>query len=356
MVLPALSYVHRKEPIQRAALISDYGLCIKLYGYYTAILANWIFTDAVPSREQLHGEFLAAQEPVERGRCVGDAVTRSVLVIQVESLDYEIVNAELEQQPVAPFLDRLKTRSHFMRIDPHYTRVSSSSGADFQLLTGNLPHPTFPVYRLADVNYAEALPQLFAQRGIDSLAFVGVTPNLFAQGAGFKRAGFRRHYAQRDYPQTRSRWGIDDESFLDFNSAVINGRSTQSFYLMITIGSHGPFDFVEHEVFSVPGILGRYANTINHVDGQLSAFLAGVRGSYLVVIYGDHAASVTTPEYSSAIDGVGYVPGFIFLLDDGEASKPRFVDAPPQGSANPTIASFYWLLRNSAIEGCKDRE
>ena len=139
----------------------------------------------------------------------------------------------------------------------------------------------------------------------------------------------------------------------EFNARVVNERRARSFYLMVTIGSHGPFDYVEHEVFGAPGVLGRYTNSINHVDGQLRAFLQGIRGSYLVVLYGDHSAFVSTADYSSVTNGVGYVPGFVFLLDDGEIRRPQLAEELPAGGADRSIASLYWLIRNSAVDGCE---
>ena len=51
LVIPALVYALHKEPIRRAALSSDYALCIKLYGYYSAMLADLVFSGIVPSQE-----------------------------------------------------------------------------------------------------------------------------------------------------------------------------------------------------------------------------------------------------------------------------------------------------------------
>lgn len=353
------AYALRKEPIWRASLNQDYALCIKLYGYYGAALADLVVSGIVPSQDELLKGFLEVQArnpPVDPGWGVADACSRSVLALQVESLDHAVIDTDWAGRPVTPFLRSLKKNAALLRLSPDYSEASSSSGADFQVLTGWLPHPSFPIYGLTKVDYARALPRLFGAAGVDSFAFVGVTPNFFSQGAGFRRAGFKKHFDQSAYPATSARWGVDDKNFFEFNGRFLNGRRERSFYLMITVSSHGPFDFVEHDAFDTGTLAGRYMNSMHYVDEQLRLFLASLTGRHLVFLYGDHTANIRTPEYASDRGDGGQVPLFVFMLDDGVAARPEILGQPP-AAPDPTpplpLRSLYWIIRRSAIDGCE---
>jgi hypothetical protein len=356
LLTPAYAYALRKEPIQRAGLNQDYALCIKLYGYYGAMIADLVVTGVVPSQDELLKGFLAVQArggSADPGWCVADSHSRSVLALQVESLDYNVIDVTWEGRPVAPFLHSLKANSLFLRLSPAYSEASSSSGADFQVLTGMLPPPSFPVYGINGIDYSQALPHLFERAGVESFAFVGVTSNFFSQGAGFRQAGFKKHFDQSAYPKTDARWGVDDKNFLEFNARFLNQRSARSFYLMITVSSHGPFDYVEHRAFEGDELAVKYMNSINYVDEQLGRFLRGLRGQYLVLVYGDHSAGLRTPEYSSESRGGTFVPGFVFLLDDGVVHQPRVIgEVPAETELGAPLRSLYWVVKRSGMEGC----
>lgn len=345
----------QREPPGRAALNQDYALCIKLYGYYGAMLGDLLATGVFPTQGELADEFRTAQAragSADRGWGFADGCDRSVIAIQVESLDSKVALAHWQGQPVAPFLAGLRSRAAYFRVDPGYSEASGTSGADFQVLTGLVPHPRVPVYSVTGIDYGEALPRLFSSRGVESFAFVGVTRNFFSQGAGFERAGFTRYFDQSAYPSSRARWGIDDETFLRWNAEVVNRQRRRAFYLLITLSSHGPFDLVDHARFPARTLAGRYFNAINYVDLNVRRFVESLGGRHLVFLYGDHAANIRSAEYSSADAGGLYVPLFVFLLDDGEVRSPALVGDTAEASQPLPLRSLYWLIRRSALDGC----
>jgi hypothetical protein len=138
----------------------------------------------------------------------------------------------------------------------------------------------------------------------------------------------------------------------DFNEGTLVVKIRLSdkplFALVITNTSHVPFDFVTHEVFPGRGLLTRYFNAINYTDAGLEEFFSSLPGCYVVVVYGDHSAAVEDQSYTSRDhDGVGYVPGFVSILEDGRFSRPRCSGWPPAPYPHPDLRSLHRLVRES---------
>jgi len=352
VVLPMFSFAVYKVPLRQAAIASDYTMCIKLHGYYTAMISDLLYTGVPPSEEELLKSFWQLQQrhPAEkfRLRILSPHPYESLMVIQVESLDYNILDYKVQGREVTPFLNRLKKESILAKLDSFHYGASGSSGADFQFLTGLLPLQNYPTFKILSMDYAGSLPSFYARRGISTLAFHGNVSSMWGRAWAYKEMGINRFFDAKDLGPTDTRWGVSDQLFFQKSKRIIEGNLGRGhMYFLITLSSHGPFDFVQNGVFAGSDMASRYFDSINYVDKALEQFLT-LKGRYLVILYGDHSANVEDKSYSSRQGEKEFVPALIFFLEDGRASKPRVIgDASNLLTGTLDIRSLYHFAKEA---------
>lgn len=352
VVIPLFAVAVYKVPLSSAARVTDYALAIKVHGYYTALLSDLIYSGQPPPEEVL----LAEQQKWEKTHPMTllnvsippPHTYDSLLAIQVESLDYNILDFTFQGREVTPFLNRLKDQAIVLKLRSFHYGASGSSGSDYQFLTGRLPLRTYPTFRLRSMDYSQSLPAVYARKGIETFAFHGNTASMWGRGWAYKRMGVARFFDVDDFPRPDARWGVSDRLFFDHSRKLIEEHSgVPRFYFLITLSSHGPFNFVENPVFSGSDIVTRYFNAINYVDAALGQFLTTLKGRYLVILYGDHAANVHNEWYRSNEGNTEYVPGFIFLAENGQFSRPPCEgDLVGLDAGTLDIRSLHYLARS----------
>lgn len=327
VTISLFGYAVYKVPLSSASRITDYALAIKLHGYYTALLADLIYSGQPPPEDVL----LAEQQREEDAHPVTHLKVTippphpydNLLAIQVESLDYNILDYKFQGREVTPFLNRLKNQALLLKLASFHYGASGSSGSDYQFLTGRLPMRTYPTYRVRSLDYSQSLPAIYAQKGIETFAFHGNAASMWGRGRAFLRMGVSRFLDAKGFPRIDARWGVSDRSFFRYSKRLIEEHNgVPRFYFLITLSSHGPFDFVENPVFTGSDLVTRYFNAINYVDGALEEFLTTLKGRYLVILYGDHSANVRSEWYRSSEGGKEYVPGLIFIAENGQFRPP----------------------------------
>jgi len=352
VVILLFAFAVYKVPLRSAARITDYALAIKLHGYYTALLADLFYGGQPPPEEAL----LAEQQSWEQALPVTLLDVSiptphpydSLLVIQVESLDYNILDYRIQGREVTPFLNRLKNAAYLLNLRSFHYGASGSSGSDYQFLTGRLPLRTYPTFRVRSMDYSQSLPAVYARRGIETYAFHGNTASMWGRGGAYKKMGVKRFFDVADFPRADARWGVSDRSFFRHSRKLIEQHSgAPRFYFLITLSSHGPFNFVENPVFRGSDLVAQYFNAINYVDDALREFLTTLKGRYLVILYGDHSANVRNRWYRSNDGEREYVPGLIFIAENGEFCRPSLMgDGSSLHADTLDIRSLHYFARS----------
>jgi phosphoglycerol transferase MdoB-like AlkP superfamily enzyme len=333
IVVPMFAFACYKIPISNAKNVVGYTMAIKVQGFYTAMLSDLIFTGRTPSDEELIQDVTRenTKHPIQKIDVAFSSQERydDLLVIQIETLDFHLLGFRYKGKEVTPFLNRLRDHSLLLKLDAFHYGPSGSSGADFQFLTGLLPPENYPAFKIQSMQYETALPRLFLERGVRSFAFHGNTASMFGRGRAYEKMRFERFYDPAFFPRKDARWGISDRLFFQQSNNIISKPTGKpDFYFLITLSSHGPFNFVEHHVFEGSDMMSRYFNSLNYVDSAVFDFLRSLRGDYLVLIYGDHTAGLRTQEYESRENGFEYVPGYICFVRNGRISKPLIKSVP----------------------------
>ena len=227
-------------------------------------------------------------------------LTGDVVILQVESLDWRLLNHYVNGEPVSPFLNRLADEAMLFKItDIH---ANGSGDADFIMLNAVPPSPVVMTYTLVHYPYRDTLPQLAACVGYTTAIFHGNTGNFYSRARAFQRMGFDELWflekLRDEGGLPLNRWDIRDDKVLAFSQKRLqeeHGMQRQLHYI-ITLTSHLPFTYLEPAEWTflpeANNMLDRYFNSINFVDRHLEQYVDGLAQGTLVIIFGDHRAPV----------------------------------------------------------------
>jgi len=274
-----------------------------------------------------------------------------VLVIQVESLDYNVVHyVSPEVGATAPFLSRLANEVGYSRLNPNHTGTSGSSGADFQFFTGLRPWTPFPAFSDPWFAWQQALPAQLLRRGISTQELHGNVKDFWQRGDAYRWMSVLQFTDSQALPAVPgSRWGIPDLELFQTALRILRGLPPETPHLLhiITLTSHTPFDLVpgmgserdqlrgteRHHYFYDPDLLAnRYLRSIHYTDGAIQTFIESIPQDqeWEVIIYGDHGSGVQGDGYDSYFSGhQESVPGFIFRVSQGRI-LPLQLDGFPE--------------------------
>lgn len=340
--------------VEGQGLVTRYGPSVG-YVVPSAMDATLPYSDRLLARALEAGRHPTDRlTPVETPIPLGD----QVVIAQVESLDWGVVDLDLDGRAVTPFLRALKGRSMFYKLEAIH--IHGSADADFVAMTGRLPSPDTIPYYVAGYPYDEALPHLLRTLGYRSTFLHGVSGSFFKRRAAYEQMGFDRLiFAEElaaDFALVKPprQLGFDDHVLFDVAATELLAHEGKAFAFLVTVTSHGPFDAVpegEPLLFAKPATAAeRYFNSIHYVDRALEAFIDKLPAGTTVVLYGDHVSQVDHPGYDPGIDGRReFVPLYIHNVGDdlSAAQATRQQPIATEGRLNFVDVSAY--LRAMAI-------
>ena len=288
------------KPIRRVNIGSPeytYGYAVAWATEYLTYDAEAVLADAI-AKSKVKSHLLTEKErPVEFGN--------NIVVIQVESLDFDAVDATVGDKQVMPFLHDLKQRSLFYMVEPFHD--TGTCDADFSLLTSSAPNGNITPFKVHGFPYSQSLPWLVTELGYSAVAIHGNSGTFFQRRPAYQQMGFSKLYFAKELKEHGVNGALDDE-LLQFSANLINESAEPMFHFIITWTSHGPFrqlpPYAQRLIPSPRGIHERYVNNMRYVDRSLEEYYEQLPDNTTVVIYGDHHSEVQ-----------GYV--------DGEAHRER---------------------------------
>lgn len=297
-------------------------------GYVGPWLAEWYYSgderllaNAIARTEVTSDLLTPAETPIP--------IKDKLAIVQVESLDYRVIDFEYKGQPVTPFLNQLKKRSLFYRAKCYH--VIGSADADFTMLVG-APALNVLNYSLPKHPYDMALPWLLQRYGYRSNALHGNTGNFYTRRNAFEKMGFDKLYFREEL-QTHGgfqidRLGLRDRDVLNFSAAELQNATSPTCHFLITLTSHSPYSFLgPEEELLIPNpktVIERYFNHIYYVDQCLKDYIGQLGRGATVVIYSDHATEVQGDGFKNSRESDGeYVPVFIYDTDQDLAALQR---------------------------------
>lgn len=220
-------------------------------------------------------------------------LTNKIAIIQVESLDFNVIELEVDGEAVMPFLRHIQNQAMVYCVKPFHD--TGSSEADFSMLTAATPNGKVNPFQIDGFPYEQALPWLAQKQGYRSVAFHGNTGEFFQRRDAYEQMGFSRLYFTEELePLAIS--GQWDRELLEFSADLMAASTEPTLHFVITITSHGPFDKLppsERELFDEPSnVQERYLNSMRYVDRVLEDYYSQLPSDTTVVMYGDHESNV----------------------------------------------------------------
>ena len=245
-------------------------------------------------------------------------IRRQLIIIQAESLDFNILGYHAFGHEVTPFLNGLRERSLFYRIAA--ARYNGSADVDFVMLNGVMPSMHITTYNIPNYPYDDALPQFLARFGCPTSVFHGNTGNFYNRRAAFDRMHFAHvHFKEEMVEQAGlplGVWGVEDRHVLDYSTRLLQPIEGPVCHFIITLTTHTPYTLLggrEREIVADPQTMAQhYLNNMRYLDNQLRDYIAAL-GSATVVIYSDHPADpAVAPEFVTDCEETReFVPCFI---------------------------------------------
>lgn len=276
-----------------------------------------------------------------------------LLILQLESLDFQALHHRIGGKPVLPFLERLTQQTGLFLLEPNHSGSSGSGGSDFQVLTGLRPICPKPVYTLNRMDWSGYLPRHLRDRGIPFVAIHGNDANFWNRGKAFSLMGMNAFLDQNQILPVRDvRWGVSDQATFRKALEVARERRGPLALLVITLSSHAPFDFVPPKALPDNSTQARFFNSIAYLDECLQSFFGELDAEepWTVIMYGDHASRISGAGYDSLVDGKERVPCWIFTWMRQGAIPVAFPQLAPEARRDGTleIASLFDLVRTQA--------
>jgi hypothetical protein len=322
----AASYL---DPLEKIRTTRGFGRLGVIRGYFITWLAECcylgrheVLAGATRQREIVHDRLTGIETAI--------TIHRRLVIIQAESLDFNVLGYEANGQQVTPFLNRLREQSFFYRIAA--ARYIGSADADFVMLNGVMPSTRIITYNIPNYPYQNTLPQFLSRYGYRTVVFHGNTGNFYNRRNAFKKMNFseihfREELVSQDGLPTRS-WGVDDRDLLEFSARRLEQMPEPVCHFIITLTTHTPYTLIpttEREVFAKPQSMAQdYLNNMRYLDTLLRDYIAPLK-SATVLIYSDHSADpAVAPEFKPHWDGQQeFVPCFIYNTDEDLGAQQR---------------------------------
>ncbi len=267
----------------------------------------------------------------------------NVVLIQVESLDSEVVSIEFNNKPITPFLYSLAKKCYFSPyVVAYHFGAGATTDADFSILNSLEASPEAPLFSLRNYNFPQALPKLFKENGYETIAFHNNEGIYFGRKTSLPLMGFDKFEDRLSMKLEKVWWGAPDGKMFEYIQNKIINQNEPFFYYIITMSSHGPFEHIlthyhytneEYDNWkeSEGETVANYWNAMSYVDKELEKFVSFIitnQPNTHILIIGDHSANVKGKTYT--ISGAKFkgrivelVPMFFIPAKNSHYKKPK---------------------------------
>jgi phosphoglycerol transferase MdoB-like AlkP superfamily enzyme len=228
----------------------------------------------------------------------------NVVLIQVEALQHWAMDAEVDGQPIMPFLRSQSEQALVFDRVFDQTAQGRTSDAEYLVLASNhaLAEGALSFLR-ADAHFL-TIAHVLKDAGYTTLSAHPYRRGFWNRAALHPRYGFESSLFQRELGSgVQVGWGLADQPFLDRMAEHLAVTEQPFFAFLITLSLHHPYDdfptaLREIDLGELEGTdVGNYLHAMRHFDTSLAAFFQHLRDAELaqrtmVVIYGDHVTGM----------------------------------------------------------------
>jgi lipoteichoic acid synthase len=274
----------------------------------------------------------------------GAARGKSLLVIQVESLQDFAVDYRVGGQDVMPHLRRWSEDALRFTQVTDQTSEGRSSDAEFTMMASLLPLDHGAVTFQHPANHYAALPRVLTEHGYHTMSAVAFEPGFWNRAVAHAAYGFQQSYFEPDFELTEQiGWGLNDRDFLMQMAPRVEALARPFCAWLITLSLHHPFDDFpdRHKELKLGALentsFGNYLHTMHFFDGALEEFRtelarAGLLDETIMVVFGDHDAGFARDPDLARMIGIRPDQASWLLAD----RIPLFIRLPGAGDAGAT--------------------
>jgi lipoteichoic acid synthase len=225
----------------------------------------------------------------------------NVVLIQVESLDANIINYRYQGEYVVPFLHELSTKSLYFPFTLCYRKLGGTS--DCEVAVNNSVEPLTETPLMMDENYQfpNSVAKVLKKAGYSTDAFHGSGGWYYKRLSAYAAMGYDNFHDPKVMNLQEKGWGVPDREVFNYVEKYLQKGTKPFFASVITMTSHEPFNNFKHFVpdkrFDTvePKITGRYFASIAYTDRAVGEFVTKMRKEHpntYFFLYGDHTPYV----------------------------------------------------------------
>ncbi|RCX14306.1 phosphoglycerol transferase MdoB-like AlkP superfamily enzyme [Anaerobacterium chartisolvens] len=231
------------------------------------------------------------------------------VIIQVESMDSNVVNHKYKGKYIAPYLHSVSQSSVYYPYTMSYHKSGGTSDSEFSVINSVEPLGNFPSIKLSDYSYPNSMLKRLSSANYASYAFHGNTGSFYNRNVAFDKMGFDTFYDINAMGMEDEGWGAPDHEVFDFALRVMENEEKPFISYIITMTSHMPFtnaeNYYKNDLYDSieDETVKNYFNSISYVDSAIKDFAEQISTRFentYIIIYGDHTPNIITPEYTQA--------------------------------------------------------
>lgn len=313
---------NRLDPLEAIQTTRGVGRLGEIRGYLGPWFAEWYYLsddERLKRAIELRNVVYDNLRPQEANIPIHDRL----VILQAESLDYNVLGYKVDGVEVTPFLNRLRDRSLFYRVRAmHFSGCSSE--ADFAALNAVSGSRQMNPYAIPGYPYENTTPQLLARHGFATYSFHGNKGDFYNRRPAFEKMGFAgiafQEELETQYGRSAGRWGIPDADVLAISAQRLRTAPTPTCHFVITLTTHVPYLQLpnnEKEIFAHPRTTAEnYINNMRYLDNCLRDYIVSLGSGTTVMIYADHPTEEGNATFSpDRSGGREFIPCFIYDSD-----------------------------------------
>lgn len=232
----------------------------------------------------------------------GHSILRpNIIMIQIESLDANIVNYRYQGEYIAPFLHKLTTESLYFPYTLCYRKLGGTSDCEIAVNNSIEPPVDFPLIMNEQYHYPNSVVKILKKNGYKAEAFHGNTGWFYKRLSAYAAMGYDNFYDPKKMGLNEKGWGVPDLDMFNYVGKHLEKVKSPFFLSIITMTSHEPFDNFKHftpdKRFDAvePKLTRGYFASIAYTDSVLEKFIIEMQKKYpstYFFLYGDHTPFV----------------------------------------------------------------
>ncbi|MDP4180015.1 MAG: LTA synthase family protein [Bacillota bacterium] len=312
--------------------------------WYGTLINNFVSITRIGDENNIIGSFKYGKT-IEVDKDSTD--NPNFIVIQVESMDSNVINKKYKNQYITPYLKSLSEKNVYYPYVMSYHKGGGTSDSEFSIINSIEPLEDYPAMKLSNYDYSNSFLKSLAKESYTNIAFHGNSDVFFGRDTAFPEMGFQKFYDIDKMGLKQVGWGAPDKKVFNFAAKTINNLPAPYLAYIITMTSHTPFTNAQnyYNKSAYDDIKNQtvknYFNSMSYVDECIKNFIDDIRAqdsNTYFFIWGDHAPNITTDLYSQSSFSEGdkffeFVPLIIITPDYKKYKETKevasFLDIAP---------------------------